>query len=291
MFPQTRKPQWDLEGRDWPNRQASRFLPAGGIGWHVQVMGEGPVLLLLHGAGAATHSWRDLAPNLARDFTVIAPDLPGHGFTETPSDAGLSLSGMVEALCALLTAMQIRPDFIVGHSAGAAIGLRLRIDRGVGAGGLVSVNGALQPFPGAAGYIFPAMAKLLFVNPFANQMFAWRASRPGAVMRLIESTGSHIDETGLECYARLLRTTGHVGGALGMMANWDLHGLRADFARLKGPLTLLTAENDRAVPPSVAASVHTILPNSRLISLGGLGHLAHEEAPDKVADLIRQATG
>ena len=57
-------------------------------------MGDGPDLLLLHGSGAATHSWRDLAPLLARDFRVIAPDLPGHGFTETPGGDGLSLPGI-----------------------------------------------------------------------------------------------------------------------------------------------------------------------------------------------------
>ncbi len=96
-----RKPAWDREGQTWPNRHASRFVRAGGLRWHVQVMGAGPTLLLLHGAGAATHSYRDLAPLLAQDFTVICPDLPGHGFTETPPAAGLSLPGMVRSLDAL----------------------------------------------------------------------------------------------------------------------------------------------------------------------------------------------
>lgn len=53
---------WDRDGRDWPNRAASRFVEVGGIHWHVQQLGQGPVLLLLHGTGAATHSWRDIAP-------------------------------------------------------------------------------------------------------------------------------------------------------------------------------------------------------------------------------------
>ena len=72
----------DLPGRDWPNRAASRTVRAAGLNWHVQVMGSGPVLLLAHGTGAATHSWRGLAPLLAQHFTVVAPDLPGHGYTE-----------------------------------------------------------------------------------------------------------------------------------------------------------------------------------------------------------------
>ena len=288
MFPLSVKPDWDKEGRDWPNRDASRFVFAAGIKWHVQVMGSGPPLLLLHGAGAATHSWRDLAPLLAKDFTVVAPDLPGHGFTGTPGGDGLSLPGMASGLGALLAKLEIQPVFAVGHSAGAAVALRMgregRFPKGV-----VSLNGALRPFPGAAGHIFPAMAKLLFLNPVAQQMFAWRAARPGAVARLIESTGSHIDAAGLRYYAALLTTTGHIAGALGMMARWDLHALQAELPAFSRPLTLVAAEGDRAVPPKVAAEVHAVIPHSRLIPLPNLGHLAHEEDPARIGEIVRSA--
>ena len=72
-------------------------------------MGRGPVLLLVHGTAAATHSWRDLAPLLARRFTVVAPDLPGHGFSGSPGRGGLSLPGMAGALRALLDALRLEP--------------------------------------------------------------------------------------------------------------------------------------------------------------------------------------
>ena len=81
-------PRWEREGRDWPNRTYSRFVQAARLRWHVQLMGDGPALLLLHGTGAATHSWRALAPLLAERFTVVAPDLPGHGFTQGRPAAG-----------------------------------------------------------------------------------------------------------------------------------------------------------------------------------------------------------
>ena len=81
-------------GEDWPQPEPpAAFVLAGGLRWHVQVMGqEGgvdpaqrrPVILLLHGMGASTHSWRDLAPLLASGYTLVAPDLPGHGFTGHP---------------------------------------------------------------------------------------------------------------------------------------------------------------------------------------------------------------
>jgi magnesium chelatase accessory protein len=288
MLSSTVKPNWTIEGRDWPNRDASRFVFAAGFRWHVQVMGSGPPLLLLHGAGAATHSWRDVAPLLAKDFLVIAPDLPGHGFTETPRGDGLSLPGMAQGLTALLAALDVRPVLAVGHSAGAAIAMRMGRD-GRFPRGVVSLNGALRPFPGAAGHIFPAMAKLLFINPFVLQVFAWRAARPGAVARLIESTGSHIDATGLRHYQALLSTTGHVAGALGMMARWDLHALHAEFPAFTAPLTLVAAEEDRAIPPKVAEEVEQLVGHSRRIALPGLGHLAHEEDTQKIVEIIREA--
>ncbi len=262
---------------------------AGGLRWHVQTLGEGPVLLLLHGTGAATHSWRDLAPLLARDFKVIAPDLPGHGFTDTPPGSGLSLDGMARSLEALLQTLGVEPVMAVGHSAGAALALRLALDGKIGPGGVVAINGALAPFPGSAGRLFPAMAQILFLNPFAIQAFAWRASRPGAVERLIESTGSRIDARGLDLYGRLFRTTGHVAGALGMMANWSLQPLVESLPRLKAPLTLLAAEGDRAVPAHVAADVKAVVSQAKVVRLARLGHLAHEESPEAIAELVRQA--
>ncbi len=285
------KPDWKRQGADWPNREASRFVLASGLWWHVQVMGSGPVVLLLHGTGAATHSWRDVAPLLARDFTVVAPDLPGHGFTGTPNGEGLSLNGMAREVADLLIALKIRPDFMVGHSAGAAIALRMAIDVGTAPCGIVSLNGALQPFPGSGSALFPAMAKLLFLNPLAKQAFALRASQPGAVSRLIEGTGSKIDARGLAAYAALVSTAGHVGGALGMMARWDLHPLQSDLGRLAAPLTLVAADRDIAIPPRIAEAVHALIPSSTLVRLPGLGHLAHEEAPEAAAEIIRQAFG
>jgi magnesium chelatase accessory protein len=73
-----------------------------------------------------------------------------------------------------------------------------------------------------------------------------------------------------------------------MMANWDLQPLIADMPKLSGPLTLVAARNDRAVPPRVAEAARMMVPGSTLISLPGLGHLAHEEAPDRIADIVRR---
>lgn len=283
----TDRPLWDQDGGDWPNRSASRFVQAGGLRWHVQVLGEGPVALLVHGTGAATHSWRDLAPLLARDFKVVAPDLPGHGFTDSLPKGRPSLSGMTTAVARLLEVLETPPDVVIGHSAGAAILIRMTLDRLIRPRLLVGLNGALLPFGGIAGQLFPPMAKILFVNQMAPRLFAWAADRR-TVERLLRNTGSRIDERGLELYERLFQRPAHVAGALAMMANWDLESFERDLPRLRTPTVLVVGGSDQAILPDVSFQVRDRLADAEVVVLRGLGHLAHEEDPARVAELVTE---
>lgn len=280
---------WERDGAQWPLRAFSRFVDAGGLRWHVQVMGQGPVALLVHGTAAATHSWRDLAPLLAQRFTVVAPDLPGHGFTEPLPASRVSLPGFAHTLGDLMQALGLSPALAVGHSAGAAVLARMSLDGRIAPRALVSLNGALLPPRGWAGLFFLPTARLLTWNPFIPQLVAWRAADPRAVARLIESTGSRLDARGAALYQRLVRSPQHVASTLSMMARWDLRPLVADLPRLVPPLTLVVGESDGTVSPREAPMVQQLLPAARIVSLPGLGHLAHEEAPERVGDVILEA--
>ena len=283
----SRRLDWARDGRDWPNREASRFVQAAGLRWHVQVMGRGPTVLLVHGTGAATHSWRDVAPLLARGASVIAPDLPGHGFSEQGPLHRLSLPGMARSLAALLDALDASPALAVGHSAGAAVVARLSLDGAIAPRALVGLNAALLPFGGLAGQLFSPIAKLLVANPLVPRLFAGRAANRATVERMLRETGSQLDERGVNLYHSVVRSPDHAAAALGMMASWDLAGLSRDLPRLVPPLTLVVGGNDRTVPPSQAREVARRVPGCRLVPLPGLGHLAHEERPAQVVDLLR----
>lgn len=277
---------WSRDGSDWPNRNASRFVESSGIRWHVQRMGDGPSLLLIHGTGAATHSWRDLLPLLAPHFDVIAPDLPGHGFTPSPPSHRLSLPGMAVDLGRLLAAIGVQPEVAVGHSAGAAILARMCLDGKIAPRLLVSLNGAFMPFGGAANHLLSPLAKILMLNPVVPRVFAWQASNPKAVERLIANTGSRIDDRGIALYRKLVRSPAHVAAALRMMANWKLEPLLHDLPRLATTLVLVAAANDRSISPAVAQQVREILPQAIIERVPALGHLAHEEQPQLIANLI-----
>ncbi len=285
------KPDWSVDGKDWPNRAASRFVEAAGLRWHVQVIGEGPVALLAHGTGAATHSWRDLAPLLAKHFMVVAPDLSGHGFTATPRWQRLSLDGMARDLAGLCEQLAIKPEIAIGHSAGAAILTRMTLDALIAPKLIVSLNGAYLPFGRVAAQFLSPLAKMMALNPLVPRLFAWRGRDPAAVHRLLKGTGSTIDANGERLYRRLVGSPGHVAAALEMMANWDLHPLVRDLPRLKAALLLVAASQDRAIPPDVARRVRHLVPQGQLELIEGLGHLAHEEQPARIADLIVTAAG
>jgi magnesium chelatase accessory protein len=278
---------WERDGADWPNRAASRFVRAGGLRWHVQRMGSGPAVLLLHGAGGATHSWRELAPLLARRFEVIAPDLPGHGFTSASQDA-CSLPGMARAVGRLLDTLDVRPVLAIGHSAGAAIACRMSLDGRMAPCGIVSLNGALLPLRGIAGRVFPPLAALWTWQPLVPRLLAWRARDAGHVERLLRGTGSRLDAAGVALYGRLLRDPGHVAGTLGMMARWDLDPLARDLARLSPRVLLLAGERDRYIAPRDADELARRLRDASVVRLPELGHLAHEERPRAIAAVVRR---
>ena len=276
---------WNREGRHWPHRAASGFVESGGKRWHVQQMGSGKTILLIHGTGASCHSWRGVIPMLAEDYHVIAPDLPGHAFTQSPG-AAMTLPAMARSLWQLLDTLEERPVLIVGHSAGAAIALQMLRERDASLP-VVGFSAALAPFPGLGAQAFPLLAKLLFVNPLVPRLFSGFARLGGDTGRFLErATHSRIDEDGLRCYDILLGNSRHCRGALAMMANWNLEGLSAALPQLKSEVLLVHADRDAAIPIASVQEAAARLPNGRLETWSGLGHLAHEERPAAAAEVI-----
>lgn len=273
-----------------PNDEFGRRIHSSGLNWYVQVAGDGPVLLLLHGTGSTTHSWRSLLPILARDFTVIAPDLPGHGHTERPH-GGLNLPVMASLTADLLNTLDMQPDFVVGHSAGAAIMLEMALEGRIQPRHLLGINAALMPFGGVLTLAFAPMARLLSSVPQLSRLLAAKARKPGTVERLISGTGSVLSEQSVADYRRWLGDEAHVASTLAMMAGWNLAPLLEKLPDLDIPLGLVVGEGDRTVSPTEAAEVQKVLPGVDVIRLAGLGHLAHEEAAEQVARIVLDELG
>jgi magnesium chelatase accessory protein len=276
---------WEDARQTWPHADKSRFIKAGGLSWHVQIMGDGPAILLIHGTGASTHSWRDVMPILASSRRVMAIDLPGHGFTSSAPPRGQSLPGMAEGVAALLGALDEKPETVAGHSAGAAILAHMCAKRLIAPQKLISFNGAFYPVTGLAGTLFSPVAKLIAAAPFMPRVFAGMADEK-SVARLLNDTGSKLTPEGLTLYRQLFQNPSHVAATLGMMAQWDLSGMEADLSHSQVQCFFVAAQNDRTILPDVTRRAARAARHGTIVAIENYGHLMHEENPELAADII-----
>jgi magnesium chelatase accessory protein len=278
---------------DWPHRAASRTIAAVHQHWHLQELvpknlvpkgDTAPTLLLIHGAGGSLHSWADLAPLLAQQYRVIALDVAGHGFSQKGRMARAGLEDIAADITALAENQGWEINAVIGHSAGAAIALRLAELMPLRA--VVGLNAALSQFEGMAGWLFPAMAKTLSLLPFAPQFGAKMLGTPAQIDRLLTQTGAQIGAAARAQYLTLARRPAHIGATLDMMAAWDLRPLLARLSHITVPVLLLTGARDGAVPPRVSVDAARALPQATAHILQGYGHLLPEEAAEVIAPII-----
>ncbi len=272
--------------QDWPNRSSSREVEAAGTRWHVQRMGNGSPILLVHGTGASTHTWRDVMPLLAESYDVLAVDLPGHGFSGRLPGDSMALAAIADGLGELLDRIGVCPTFAVGHSAGAAVLIEMSMDGLIEPSCVVGLNAALLPLEGRVQRFFSPLARALAGSRTVARVLARRADDPAAIDRLLTGTGSVLDARGVDLYQRLFACPKRIAAVLQMMASWDLHGLCKRLDRFRTPLYLVTAAGDSAVAPGQARQVAALAPDAHVIEMGQGGHLSHEEFPEQTAKLI-----
>lgn len=272
---------WARDHPTWPMAAESRRVLNKPHRWHMLDTGSGPLLLLIHGAGGSTHSWRHLVP-LLEGYRVVAIDLPGQGFTQCGAQKRCGLDAMAEELLSLCRAEGLEPRAIIGHSAGAAIALRMA-ENMTPAPDVIGINAALDTFQGVAGVLFPLMAKTIAMLPMAANVFSATAANTQSVARILKGTGSTLPPEDIELYRRLVASPSHVNATLQMMAQWELEPLLARLPDHHSRTLFITGEADTAVPPAVSQKAAARMPNAKCVSLVGLGHLAHEEDAAAVA--------
>ena len=271
----TSQTAWHAAAEFWPRAETSRFVEVGDIDFHVQVSGAGEDVLLLHGAGASAHSFSGLAARLSEGYRVIAPDLPGQGFSTLLPLEAVGLVPFADYLRELMSALEATPRWIIGHSAGAALGAQYALDTDTPPKGMLCINAAFNPFGSIAAPLFSKTAKWFARSHWLPKVLASPALRWRATGSMLADTGSAVDPLMSRCYDTLLGNPDHIAGTLRMMAGWDLPPLLRRLPALKMPVWLTAAEGDRTIPPERSTSVAQDLPQARTMRIPDLGHLAH----------------
>ncbi len=279
----------ELNKIEWPFSSKSKYYKFFFHNWHLQDIGtrKKPIILLIHGTGASTHSWRLLIPFLLKNFRVINIDLPGHGFTKMGSKNRSSLKYIPKDIHNLLEFLKIQPEIIIAHSAGVPIALNYTLLSNKSPKIIISLNGAVNKFDGVANIFFPIFAKILSVSPFVSNIIKNLLRSSKVVDDFINSTGSTLDQESIRYYKSLLSNTEHINGILNMISQWNLDDLIKNFDQLNIPILFLLGENDKTVKPQNVMNFVRKFENVETILIKKYGHLMHEESPEIIYNHIK----
>jgi len=256
-----------------------------------RIAGSGPVLLLIHGMAGSLATWREVIPGLAQRFTVLAPDLLGHGLSDKPP-GDYSLGAFACSLRDLLVALGHEHATVVGQSLGGGVAMQFayqypeRTERLVlvGSGGLGrEVNRLLRllSLPGSE-----AVLRLACSAPVhgAIESLSGAGARLGlrpapVVAELWRSYASLADEGARRAFLRTLRAVVDPRGQAVSAAN-RLH-LAGEV-----PTLIVWGDADPIIPVEHAYAAHTSIPGSRLEIFEGVGHYPHCEAPERFVAVL-----
>lgn len=256
--------------------------------------GKGPVLLLIHGMAGSSATWRHALPALARRFTVVAPDLLGHGESGKPREGEYSLSAHANALRDLLHVLGHRRATFVGQSLGGGVAMQLAYQFPehcerlvlVGSGGLGrEVNFVLRAltFPGAE-YVFPFVCTP-GLRDAGNVVASWlhRAGFRAApvVEEMWRSYGSLAEPDARRAFFRTLQSVVDVGGQV-VSASDRL------YLTSHVPTLIVWGAQDPIIPMSHATAAHQAMPGSRLVVFDEAGHYPHCEDPDRFVEVLSE---
>ena len=251
--------------------------------------GAGEVLLLIHGMGGSSSSWRALVPILSKKYRVIAPDLLGHGQSDKPR-GDYSLGAFAVCLRDLLDALGISKATVIGHSLGGGVAMQFSHQHRdycrrlvlISSGGLGADVGRLLrllSLPGAE-LVLPLIASRPAIH-VGNALRALRSSDE-KVTRFSETWRAHAalsNRPNRQAFLRTLRSViDHRGQAVCALNR--LHR-NADL-----PSLIICGEQDRVIPVAHAYAAHAALPNSRLHVIPDVWHHPQVECPETVASLI-----
>ncbi len=256
------------------------------------IAGDGPPLLLLHGIGSNRHTWKPVLPSLARRFTVIAPDLLGHGESAKPR-ADYSLGGFANGMRDLLGVLNLERATVVGHSFGGGVAMQFayqfpeRTDRVVleASGGLGrEVTPLLRALtlPGSATFLaaidaLPGNPAVRLVSELARRLPAGPiAADLGEVANVLAGLRGH------EARTAFLHVLSHVIDWRGQLVTMrDRAYLAAGM-----PILVVWGEGDSVLPVSHATAAVESMPFAQLVTMPRVGHFPHVERPDDFAEAL-----
>ena len=260
-----------------------RFTEVWGLRVHYWEAGEGPPVVLVHGASGNLRDWTfDIAPRLAERFRVIAFDRPGFGYSDRPSVAGWDPAVQARVLQAAARRIGVEQPVVVGHSWGGALAMAWAVEFPRETRGVVSVSGVTVPYGGMVSILGAIGLDAVMVEAYMDRLL--RRAREGGIRDFIARVfrpqrvpPGYIEHVGATLALRehTLRANGedlqNIDTALARMA--------PRYGALGVPVEIIHGQADFIDWEHQATGLAERVPQARLNLLPGVGHMAHHAAP------------
>lgn len=254
------------------------MVDVAGARLHVRDRGprDAPAIVLLHGFGASLHTWDPWAASLTGRFRVIRLDLPGSGLSPPDPTGDYTDARSIVVLAALLDRLGVPRATVIGHSIGGRIAWRFAAEHGDRVDGLVLVAPDGFASPGFDYGGAPELPATLGAMRYVLPRFVLQASLAPAYADPTRLTDDLVTR-----YHALIRGPGVRDAMIERLSQTVLADPVPWLKRIDAPTLLLWGEQDAMVPFANAAEYLAALPRATLAALPGVGHLPHEEAPER----------
>jgi pimeloyl-ACP methyl ester carboxylesterase len=268
--------------------------PAGPVSLYAEETGEGPPLLLLHGLGESTFTWRKIVPALAQTHRVIALDLKGFGQSDKPLGTAYSADDQAALVAAFMEARGLKGVVLIGHSFGGTVALRTALVPAVREAGrirrLVVIGAPALPrsvAPSLDVIEIPAVPDALasVVPPEAMARLLLREALGGAADMPEEDIKGYAapyhDDAAKNAFLATARSIVSESG----------DEIASHYRTIREPTLIVWCRKDPIVPLRAGKRLKRTLPGARIAILENCHHLPQEETPLALIELIRSAAG
>lgn len=266
----------------------SWFTTIGGLRIHYQEVGDenAPPVILIHGFISSNLVWSDVfLPLAAKGFRVIAPDLPGYGYSDKPPDGRYTIVAQAHAVLRLMDRLGIEKATIVGASYGGAVAATIALDNPERVERLVLVGTVSNDEPKKK--LLLRISRLPIIGDIVTPLFLgsrWvLRKRTEQVYRRI---GHPLDEHKLAARHHLLATANVHRAMIRTARRWNANRIQREASLIRSPTMLVWGDTDTHIPISEAYRLRDAIPNSKLVIFRNCGHLPPTEYPEKFVEVV-----
>lgn len=263
---------------------ADRFVKVGDQLVHTEQAGAGEPILLIHGFGGSTYTWRKVMPALAESHRVVAIDLSGFGYTQRPkSPASYTREGQEKLVLGVMDALGIDRAHVFGHSYGGGLSLFMASRHPERFRSLVLVDSS------APTYANDRRNRAAAFRPLNSLFLRSFALRPGMIRKGLERSyhdDSQVTPELVQAYLDRVRIEGVGDAFYGLTAPVRGPEERVDLTKIDVPALVLWGAHDELISPAAGRRSAQLLPQGEFVLFAKSGHLPMEEEPEELLRVV-----